>query len=86
MNCTTDPNASITQFLYKTYTLLHVYFSNLDNNANETKTWFLMRLHLIDYLMIVGFVFFWKYSRQFFMKNISKVSFQLFNCSIKILN
>lgn len=74
MNCTNDPNASVTQFVYKTYTILHDYFSNLDHNENETKTWFLMRFDLVDYFMIAIFAFTWKCMREFFMKNISQVS------------
>ena len=74
MNCTTDPNASVSQFVYKTYSILHEYFSNLDHNEHETKTWFLMRFDLVDYFMIAVFAFFWKCARAFFMKNISQVS------------
>lgn len=77
MNCTSDPNASVTQFVYKTYTILHDYFSNLDHNENETKVWFLMRFDLVDYFMIAVFAFFWKCTREFFMKNISQVSLNL---------
>ena len=74
MNCTYDPNASVGQFIYKTYSLLHDYFANLDHNENEVKTWFPMRFNLIDYFVIAIFIIGWKYTREFFMNNISKVS------------
>lgn len=79
MNCTNiDPNASFSQFIYKTYTVLHEYFSSLDHNKNENRTWFLMRFSSLDYLAIACLVLTWKFIRDFFMNTISEVSTRMF--------